>query len=466
MQTIMPPKGAPARAQVAGAMQAEYFRLATDDGLGAIMDVLAENGDKLTGREARILTLMRREYDRNKKIPADEFEAFSVLTAQASHFWMGAKQNDDYASFAPYLQQIIDYSRRFTGYWGYEDKPYDAMLYAFDPALLTKQLDPILAELLTGTRALLKRVGKNTELSTVTVPPERQHLVADYLLRTIGFDMDAGNLYTTEHPFCSSIHSGDTRATTKFHPAMPLSSIFSVLHEGGHGVYDQNVSEDLDGTNLRDGASMGIHESQSRFWENIVGRSRAFWQTHLGKVNELSGVSLCDDPEIFFRAINAIEPSFIRIEADELTYNLHIIIRYEVEKAIFNEGIDSDQLPELWASKYQEYLGIRPRTYAEGVLQDSHWSGGMFGYFPSYTIGNLCAAQFADAFVKQHGPLEGHIRTPEGLALILDWQKQNIHRFGAEQTPRQIMERICGEDVNPAFFLRYMEKKMAAVYKA
>lgn len=464
MQTIMPKKGAAARARVLGAMETEIFRLATGAPFGAAIDALAENADRLSGREKRMLELARRDYDRNKRIPEDEFEAFSVATAEATHLWMNAKRQNDYAAFAPHLQKIIDYTRRFADYWGYADKPYDALLVAYDPALLTAQIDPLFARLLSGTRSLLARAGKNIPLPAVTVPPERQQAVGAYLLRIIGYDLDAGNLYTTEHPFTSCIHTGDVRVTTKYHPAAPLSSIFSVLHEGGHGLYDQNISGELDGTNLRDGASMGIHESQSRFWENIVGRSLAFWQAHLSKVNEIAGVTLCENAEDFFRAINAVSPSLIRIEADELTYNLHIIIRYEMEKAILNDGVNSDGLPELWASKYEEYLGVRPKTYTEGVLQDTHWSGGSFGYFPSYTIGNLCSAQFADAFERRHGPLSEHIRTPEGIALLLGWQKENIHRYGAEETPRQLMERVCGEDLSPDFFLLYMEKKLGEVY--
>jgi len=464
LQTIMPPKGVSSRSQVLGTLQGEIFRLTTSDAYGAVMDTLAEAPEKLSAREKRMLELAQWSYNRNKKIPADAYEAFSVLTAQANHLWKGAKEKNDYASFSPHLQKIIDYARQFAEYWGYADKPYDAMLAEYDPALLTAQIDPIFSQLLSGTRKLLSRAGENVALPNVTVPPERQKAVGEYLLAAMGYDLDAGNLFTTEHPFTCSIHSGDTRVTTKYHPTQPLSSIFSVLHEGGHGLYDQNVSPELDGTNLRDSLSMSIHESQSRFWENTVGRSLAFWETHLEKVNQLSGVALCDDPKTFFRAINAVRPSLIRIEADELTYNLHIIIRYELEKAIFNDGVNSDTLPELWAAKYEEYLGVRPKTYAEGVLQDSHWSGGSFGYFPSYALGNLCAAQFANAFEKQHGSLSGHVQTPEGIALLVNWQKENIHRYGAEETPRRIMERVCGENINPDFFLQYIEKKLAEVY--
>ncbi|MDR0928590.1 MAG: carboxypeptidase M32 [Oscillospiraceae bacterium] len=464
MQTVMPAKGADARARIAGALQTKIFLMMTDPAFGEAMQTLQQSPDALTARERRMVELLWRSYERQQKIPAAEFEAFSVLTAGASHLWMRAKQQNDYAAFAPHLQQIIDTTRRFADYYGYADKPYDALLTEYDPALLTAQIDPLFAELLKGTRALMQQIGEAPALPAVIVPPANQQAIGEYLLREMGYDLEAGNLFTTEHPFTTGIHAGDVRVTTKYHPEAPLSSIFSVLHEGGHGLYDQNIDPELEGTALHDGASMGIHESQSRFWENIVGRSRAFWQTRLAQVNKLAGVPLAPDAETFFRAINAVTPSLIRIEADELTYNLHIIIRYEIEKMIFNEGVNSADLPEIWADKYESYLGVRPKTYAEGVLQDSHWSGGAFAYFPSYTIGNLCGAQFAAAFEKQHGSLETAVSTPEGIAALVDWQKQNIHRFGAEQTPRQLMERVCGEDVNPQFFLKYMEKKLKAVY--
>lgn len=464
MKTIMPKKGAEARAQVLGAIDTEAYRLMTGEAFGEAMEMLSQNADRLSRREKRMLTLAKRDFDRNKKIPMDEYEAFSVATAQANCLWVQAKETNDYAAFAPHLQKIIDLSRRFVNYWGYADKPYDAMLENYDPALLSAQIDPIFARLLQGTRALLARAGKNTVLPDASVSAERQAAIGAYLLGVIGYDQDAGNLYTTEHPFTSRIHAGDTRVTTKYHAGAPLSSIFSVLHEGGHGLYEQNISPALDGTNLGTGASMSIHESQSRFWENTVGRSMAFWQTHLEKVGHLAGVPLAENAETFFRAINAVEPSLIRIEADELTYNLHIIIRYELEKAIFNDGANSDALPGLWADKYEEYLGVRPKTDAEGLLQDSHWAGGSFGYFPSYALGNLCAAQFAHVFEQAHGPLADSVGSPEGIRALLDWQKENIHRHGREETPREIMLRVCNEDINPDFFLHYMEQKLQAVY--
>ncbi len=464
MQTIMPKKGAESRAQALGFLQGEAFRLQTAPAFGSAIEALRGQEERLAPTEKRMLELAAYEYGRFSRIPADVYEAFSVATAQASHRWMQAKEDNDFAAFKPHLQKMIDYSRQFAEWWGYADKPYDAMLEAYDPELLTAQIDPIFAALLEGTRRLLAKVGAPAALPAVQVPAENQKAVGEYLLRVMGYDMDAGNLFTTEHPFTVGIHAGDVRVTTKYHTDMPQSSIFSVLHEGGHGMYMQNIAKELEGTNLSDGASMGIHESQSRTWENIVGRSRAFWQTHFDEVCRLCGVRLAADAAAFYRGINAVRPSLIRIEADELTYNLHIIIRYECEKAIFNNGVNADDLPELWREKYREYLGVVPETYSTGVLQDSHWSGGSFGYFPSYAIGNLCAAQFAAAYEKQNGPLATALGTPAGLAKLAAWQRENIHRYGALEKPAQLMRRVCGGDVDPAYFLRYMEEKLEDVY--
>lgn len=464
MMTIMPKKGAEARAQAIGSIESESFRLSTSDEYGAAIDEMNANADKLSTREKRMVEEAGFDYIRFKKIPADMFEAFSVAKATSDHIWMQAKETNDYEMFKPHLKKMIDYSREFAELWGYKDKPYDAMLEGYDPALLTAQIDPIFAELLKGTKDLLSRAGENVVLPKVRVSDDAQFKAGEYLLNVIGYDLDAGNLYTTEHPFTCGIHAGDVRVTTKYHAEMPLSSVFSVLHEGGHGIYDMNISEELEGTNLRDGASMGIHESQSRMFENVIGRSRKFWNTHLGKLEDIYGVKLANSAEEFYRGINAVKPSLIRIEADELTYNLHIIIRYECEKAIFNGGTGVDDLPELWREKYREYLDIVPETYSEGVMQDTHWAGAMFGYFPSYAIGNLCAAQFADAFKKQYGPFEQHVGSAEGMALINSWLKENIHKYGKEEKPEQIMRRVCGENVNPAYFLKYIGEKVDSVY--
>lgn len=466
MLTIMPKKGAEARARVLGSIESEAFRLSTSDEYGAVIENLTDNADKLSAREKRMVEEASFEYTRFKKIPADLFEVFSETKATAGLIWRQAKENNDYEMFKPYLKKRIDHSRELAELWGYKDKPYDAMLESYDPALLTSQIDPIFAELLSGTRALLSRVGENVILPKVSVGDGSQFKVGEYLLKVIGYDLEAGNLYTTEHPFCSGIHSGDVRVTSKYHADNPLSSVFSVLHEGGHGIYDMNISPELEGTNLRDGASMGIHESQSRFFENILGRSHAFWNAHLGKIEDIFGVRLAKNADEFYCGINAVKPSLIRIEADELTYNLHVIIRYECEKAIFNEGVgvDVDELPELWREKYREYLGVVPETYSEGILQDSHWADADFGYFPSYAIGNLCAAQFTDAFQKQHGPIEKHVGNSEGMALIGSWLKENIHKYGKEEKPEQVMLRVCGENVNPAYFLKYIEEKINRIY--
>lgn len=466
MDTVMPPKSGPARAEVLGAIAGEVFRISTSDEFGHAIATLQENPAALSGNEARMLEKAAFDYNRFKKIPAAEYEAFSVASAESTQIWKLAKDKNDFALFEPHLQKMIDFSRGFAEYWGYENSPYDALLAKYDPDLLTAQLDPVFVNLLQGTRTLMEKVGEVAPLPQVAVSDDRQMKIGEYLLDTMGFDLQAGNLYTTEHPFTITIHSQDVRLTTKFMPLNPSSSIFSTMHEGGHGMYEQNFNPVLRGTNLFDASSMGVHESQSRFWENIVGRSRGFWAAHYDKVCRLAGTPLAPDADAYWRGVNRVQPSLVRTEADELTYNLHIIIRYEIEKAIFAGGVNAKDLPELWRAKYREYLGVVPATDAEGVMQDTHWSSAMFGYFPSYSVGNIYSAQFAAAMQRTLGPIENLVTSAEGLAKVKSWLVDNIHSYGAVEKPNQLLQRVCGEGLDAAYLLRYMEDKISKVYSA
>ena len=461
MQTIMPKKAGPVRALALGAVQAEVFRITTSDEYGYAMQQLAEHAALLTAQQARMLELANRHYTRFKKIPTEEYEAYMVATSQSEQAWREAKQTNNFALFAPHLQKMIDYNARFAELWGYENTPYDALLAEYDPALLTADIDPVFAKLLEGTQQLLKKAPNLPALKETFVEPDDQKHMGEYLLRAIGYDLDAGNLYETEHPFTSTIHRGDIRVTTKYVPNNSTFSLFSVVHEGGHGIYAQNISDELDGTNLFEGTSMGIHESQSRFYENMVARNFGFWHTHFDDICKLANVRLAPDAHAFWRGINRIEPSLIRTEADELTYNLHIIIRYEIERAIFAQKLKATDLPNIWNAKYEEYLGIKPQNDVEGILQDVHWSGGMFGYFPSYSIGNICAAQFAAAMQKNLGHLDELVRTSGGLCAIGTWLRDNVQVHGALYTPADILLKATGKGLDPSDFLSYMEAKMA-----
>ena len=286
-----------------------------------------------------------------------------------------------------------------------------------------------------------------------------------YILRKMGYDFDAGRLDESEHPFTTGINPGDVRITTHYYPNDFISAVMSSMHEGGHALYEQNISADLYGTLLCDGASMGLHESQSRFWENIIGRSRSFWQKYYSQLQNFFPEQLKDvSADDFYKAINKVEPSLIRIEADEVTYNLHIMIRYEIEKALINEEIKVADLPGVWKEKMKEYLGIIPPDDTKGVLQDVHWAGGSFGYFPSYTLGNIYSAQIYNAAKKEIKNFEELVEKGE-LIKIKDWLAEKIHKHGKLLKPEEILLQVAGEGINPKYLIDYLENKYKEIYK-
>lgn len=322
-----------------------------------------------------------------------------ILCSKAETAWEEAKGKSDFSLFSPYLEQLIEFNKRFITYWGYQEHPYDALLDLFEPGVTVKVLDQLFSELKEAIIPLVKQVtasGNKPDTSFITkaFPKEKQKELSLYFLQELGYDFDGGRLDETVHPFATTLNRGDVRVTTRYDEKDFRTAIFGTIHECGHAVYEQNIDEALSGTNLSDGASMGIHESQSLFYENFIGRNKHFWTPYYKKIQEASPEQFKDiSLDDFVRAINESKPSLIRVEADELTYPLHIIIRYEIEKAIFSNEVSVEELPSLWNQKYQDYLGITPQTDAEGILQDVHWAGGDFGYFPSYALGYMYAAQ-------------------------------------------------------------------------
>jgi carboxypeptidase Taq len=298
-----------------------------------------------------------------------------------------------------------------------------------------------------------------------TFAKEKQQSFGLFILEQMGFDFAAGRLDETVHPFATGLNLGDVRITTRYLKRDVVSALFGIIHEGGHALYEQNISPDLAGTPLCTGTSMGIHESQSRFWENVIGRSRPFWSRYFADLQrtfpgQFNGVA----PESFYRAINRVEPSLIRIEADELTYNLHIMIRYELEKALFNGSLQVADLPAAWNEKYSEYLGVRPEQDSVGVLQDVHWSGGSFGYFPSYSLGNMYAAQFAHTMQRELPEMEADVAAGR-LLPIKQWLSDKIYRFGKLRDPGELVREITGEPLNPDYLVDYLEVKYKDIYR-
>ncbi|MEH7307158.1 carboxypeptidase M32 [Neobacillus drentensis] len=470
-KVMAPKKGRNTFAKATGTLRTEIFKLSVSHEMGDLLAelTLPENMELLDEVTRAKVREYNQYYQKSKSIPADLFQEYSILTSQANDAWEEARENNDFARFLPYLEKIVDYKRKFADIYGYEDHPYDALLDEFEPGLTVKKLDPLFAKLRDSSVKLLERIQKNgkrtnAEIFEQSFSIEKQKEFNRYILPIIGFDLEAGRLDETVHPFAQTVNTGDVRLTTRYLERNVRSALFGTIHEAGHGIYEQHVSPRFEESVLQSGASFGIHESQSRFLENMVGRSKEFWnyffptlQTYFPK--QLENISVED----FYRAVNTVEPSFIRVEADELTYNLHIMLRYEIEKALISGEIEAKDLPVIWNQKMQDYLGVTPSTDTEGVLQDVHWSFGGIGYFPSYSLGNLYAAQILRTIQKDLPDFYNHIENGR-FDLIQAWLKENIHQYGKLYTPNELIVKATGEELNAEYLVEYLEKKYSEVY--
>ncbi|CRK81006.1 carboxypeptidase M32 [Neobacillus massiliamazoniensis] len=470
-KVMAPKKGRNTFAKAAGTLRTEIFKLSVSHEMGQLLQFLTSkenslNLDQVTKAKVREYN---EYYQKSKSIPADLFQEYSVLTGQANDAWEEAREKNDFGRFLPFLEKIVAFKRKFAEIYGYEDHPYDALLDEFEPGLTVKKLDPLFAKLRESSVQLLERIqnyGKSTPDHLFDQPfeVEKQKEFNRFILPIIGFDMQAGRLDETVHPFELTVNIGDVRLTTRYLKNNVRSAMFGTIHEAGHGIYEQHVNPEFEESVLQRGASFGIHESQSRFLENKIGRSNEFWNyfyPHLQSYfpNQLGEYSV----EEYYRAVNTVKPSFIRVEADELTYNLHIMLRYEIEKGLIGGEIEAKDLPVIWNQKMEEYLGIIPSTDSEGVLQDVHWSFGGFGYFPSYSLGNLYAAQILRKIRKDLPEFYRYIETGQ-FSFIQDWLKENIHQYGKLYPPNELIVKVTGEELNADYLVEYLEEKYCEVY--
>jgi carboxypeptidase Taq len=360
----------------------------------------------------------------------------------------------------------VELKRREAACLGYEDKAYDALLDQFEPGSRVATVKPVLENLRDGLVPLLRRILEARASAPATeptqhgaIPIEAQRRFNEHLLRDMGFDLSGGRLDQSAHPFTQGMSPGDVRLTTRYREDDWLNAVFSTLHEGGHGLYEQGLPEEEWGTPLGEAASLAIHESQSRLWENRVGRSRAYWERYLPVAREYFGEALAGvSVDAVLRAVNAVRPSFIRVEADEATYNLHILLRFQLEEAIFDGALEVEGLDAAWNEGMEKLLGIRPPDAARGFLQDVHWSCGLFGYFPTYTLGNLCAAQLAAAYERSQGSIDAQVGAGD-LASLREWLRGTIHRHGREFTAEELLRNASGADLDATHFLKYLEGK-------
>ncbi|WP_376768298.1 carboxypeptidase M32 [Litoribacterium kuwaitense] len=469
LRTGAPKKGVQRRAEVLGGLSEEAFRLQTSAEMKQLTDQLLENEAALSEKMKRAVHESRKTYDLSTKIPPEKYRAHVVLRAEAESAWESAKESADFSVFQPYLEKLVANTKEFLELWGYEGHPYNRLMDQFEPGVTVDVVDRVFKQVREAIVPLLKSIQHSsntpkTDFLFHSFPEEEQKAFSLNVLERMGYNFSAGRLDTTVHPFAIGLNPNDVRVTTKYDENDFRVAVFGTIHEGGHALYEQNISEDLVGTPLATGASYGIHESQSLFWENFVGRNRAFWREHYEKlkahaVEQFDNVS----EEEFYRAINEVKPSLIRIEADELTYCLHIMVRYEIEKGIFDGTYEVKDLPTIWNDKMEEYLGIRPPDDAQGVLQDVHWSGGDFGYFPSYALGYIYAAQFAEAMSRDFD-LTDVIKNGD-FSRIRKWLTTNVHQYGKMKTPRELVYDITGGSLDAAPIINYLTKKYTDIYQ-
>lgn len=467
LETQAPKEGMNLLSEVVGYLSSKSYKLSTGSELVGVVEKLKVNKEQLTEIQLKVLEEVEKDIDKIKKIPAKDYSDYSELTARAQGIWANARKKSDYSIFSSTLKKIVDYQRKFVAYRGYKDHPYNTLLNDYEPDMTVEKLDEFFGYLRGEVVPLLKEIkekGRSIDkkfLSEDYDIEEQKHL-SKKLAEYIGFDFDRGIISESAHPFTLNYDRNDVRLTTRYEKNWFSSSVFGTIHEGGHGLYEQGIGEDIASTVLGTGTSMGIHESQSRFYENMLGRRREFWMPIYGDMAEKFEALRNIDIDNFYKGINNSEASLIRVEADELTYSLHIMVRYEIEKMLIEGSIEVEDLPTIWNDKMEEYLGVRPKNDGEGVLQDVHWSCGLFGYFPSYALGNAYAAQIYNAMEKT---LDIPKLLEDGrLDTIKNWLGENIHRHGKSKNPSEIIMDISGEQLNAKYFIDYLKEKYSEIY--
>lgn len=473
-ETVMPPEAAGVRAEhlkvISGVIHKHSTSLKFSSALAKLIDIdtgkPVVNGLKHPQKAA--LKVWRREYKRDTALPKEFVESFAKLTSESIHAWNAAKKDNAFTRFSPYLEKIIHLCRKKADYIGYNTHPYDALLEEFEPGMSTKELKKIFNQVKKGTLPLLEKINKANPVDDTFLygnfPKQKQLAISEILLDRMGYKMSRGRLDESSHPFSSSCHPHDSRITTRLDTKSFMSNIRTILHEGGHSLYEMGLPLEEYGSPLGEAASFGVHESQSRWWETLIGLSKPFWSYTLPLLKEkfpkqLDSVSL----KRFYKGINKVEPSLIRVEADELTYNLHIILRFEIEIALIEGTLSVRDIPDVWNQKMEELLGICPDSNTTGCLQDIHWSLGVFGYFPTYSLGNLYAAQLFEAFKEDHPHFE-HEVAQGNISFIKDWLASRVHRHGQRYTGPELIKKATGKPFSPKPFLAHLDDKYSAIY--
>jgi carboxypeptidase Taq len=472
METYMPPEGVQPRSEQLALLSEMAHRWLVSDETGRLIeDAEAETrGSDYFSIEASLARAARRTYDQKIKLPEELVARLARTTAQANSIWIKAREGSNFQSFAPVLSDLVSINREMADLLDTGVSRYDALLDLYEPELTTAEVERLFGEMKAGLIPLVKEItGLRSRVDTGFLNQKfdtaGQEAFGLAVLRDMKFNFNRGRQDRSAHPFTTSFTPYDVRITTRFSEDDLLSALFSTIHEAGHALYDQGLPLDLLDTPLCQSISLGVHESQSRLWENIVGRSRGFWNHYLPLLKKhFPGQLESVDPDRFYAAVNTARPGFIRVEADELTYNLHIFIRFEIEKELIAGALPVTEIPARWNEKYRDYLGIVPPNDALGCLQDIHWAHGSFGYFPTYTIGNLLSAQLYEAAVTAIPSIPECIEKGE-FSPLLDWLRGNVHRHGFRYTSSELVKNITGGSVIVRPFMSYLENKFRELYR-
>ncbi len=467
MEVNMPPKGSDFRARQISTLSGISHDLSIDKKFGNILEKLSED-ESLNETEKSNIRESLRDFNRNKKYNRKFVETLSKTISESVMVWTKASKESDFKSFAPFLKKLVDLKRQESELLGYQNHPYDAMLDLYEPKATTQEIDELFSGVKTWLVEFAKKISakkqNEDEFMFMHYEKDKQWNFGIFLLKQMNFDFEAGRQDLSAHPFTTGFNSLDVRVTTRVNENDLNEMIWGCIHEGGHALYEQGLNSANYGLPSGDSVSLGIHESQSRLWENCIGRGLPYWKANFKKLQDLFPQNLAEvSVEDFYKAINVVKPSLIRTSADELTYHFHILIRFEVEKALMEKSIEVKDVPSVWNQKYKEYLGLDVPDDKNGVLQDIHWSYANFGYFPTYSLGSFYAAQFFSKAKKDIPSLEKNIENGNTKPL-LDWLRKNIHQHGKRFSAAELCKRVTGEKLNFGFFKEYSKEKYSLLY--
>jgi carboxypeptidase Taq len=468
-QTYMPTGGAEARGNQLALLGRLAHERSTSAELGKLLDELKQYVASLDpdSDDARMVKVAARDFDKATRVPSSHIVEFAKVTTMAQQTWMEARKLSDFSVFQPHLEKIIDLRQQYASFFPNADHPYDTLLDDFEPGMKTTDVKVIFEGLRPKLVSLIKAIAAKPQVddSFLHQPfdPVKQWSFGEEVITKFGYDWKRGRQDKAAHPFTTEFSLNDVRITTRVDPGFLNTMLFGTMHECGHALYGQGIAPELERTGLERGASLGVHESQSRLWENLVGRSLPVWEFFYPRLQKVfpqfSVVSL----DKFYKGINKVRPSYIRVEADEATYNLHIMVRMDIEIDMVEGKVAVKDLPDIWNAKMEDYLGVTPPNAATGVLQDVHWSGGMIGYFSTYALGNLISAQLWEKIDQDIPDLNEQFRRGE-FGTLLAWLRKNVHRHGAKFEPQELVQKVTGSRIDPAAFVRYLTKKYGEIY--